>query len=295
MKNAIVALMTLTLLSFAQTANAQIGFQDLLARPRPVATKYFSYGSAPDQTGELWLPDGPGPYPVVIILHGGCWLEALPGVELMAYVAEDLRRHGIAVWNVEYRRLGTMGAGYPGTFLDIANGTDYLRKIAQENHLDLTRLIIVGHSAGGQLALWDAARQRITPASPLYTAHPLPVKAVVTLAGINDLSAYRQSGPSACGGQDTIDQLIGAPLRKGDAYADTSPAAMLPLGVRQLIISGENDPIVPPVFGKNYALKAKNSGDAVDEMSMPAAGHFELIDPTTQAWAAIRAWILSHI
>ena len=111
-------------------------------------------------------------------------------------------------------------------------------------------MVLVGHSAGGQLALWAAARPRLPKTSPLSGGAPLPVAGVVTLGGIDDLEAYRLSGPEACGGPDTIDQLVGAATRPVQAvFTDTSPAAMLPLGVRQAIISGELDPIVPKAFG----------------------------------------------
>jgi hypothetical protein len=114
-----------------------ISFMDLLARPRPAATARIHYGNAPSQFADLWLPDGNGPHPVVAMLHGGCWRADLPGVDLMAYAADDLRRRGIAVWNIEYRRLGEAGGGYPGTFEDVAAAVDWLRKIADANKLDL--------------------------------------------------------------------------------------------------------------------------------------------------------------
>ena len=272
-----------------------ISFSDLLNRPAPVATKQLAYGTDPNQFGELWLPDGPGPFPVLVMIHGGCWLAALPGVVLMAYIAEDMRKSGVAVWNVEYRRLGSEGAGYPGTFLDIANAIDDLRKIGPANHLDLSNVVVTGHSAGGHLALWAAARPRLKRDSALYRADPLPIRTAVTLAGINDLSAYRDKGPSACGGPGTIDQLVGAEARSGqDLYIDTSPAAMLPLKVEQLIVSGTLDPIVPSRFGRDYGTLAKAAGDPAVTMDLEGAGHFELIDPQSAAWAVIKASLMGY-
>ena len=287
-------LFCLMLLNCMSAKAAPISFSDLLARERPAATKKLAYGTDPDQFGELWMPDAPGPHTVIILIHGGCWLEDLPGVELMAYMAEDLRRAGFAVWNLEYRRLGHPGGGYPGTFLDIAQGTDYLRRIAADEKLDLSRVIVIGHSAGGHLGLWAAARPRIRPASPLHNDYPLPVKAVITLAGMDDLSAYRDRGPSACGEPDTVDQLVDAQGRKGqDVYADTSPAVLLPLGVEQVIVSGSLDPIVPARFGNDYGTAAKKAGDKVQIEEIPNAGHFELIDPQSEAWTRIKALIKS--
>jgi acetyl esterase/lipase len=111
---------------FTTAIAAQLSYTDLLARQRPVATKRIPYGTAPSQFGELWLPSGSGPHRVVVLIHGGCWRADLPGLELMAYAAEDLRQHGIAVWSIEHRRLGEPGGGYPGTFEDIASAIDWL-------------------------------------------------------------------------------------------------------------------------------------------------------------------------
>jgi acetyl esterase/lipase len=226
------------------------------------------------------------------MIHGGCWQASLPGVELMAYIAGDLRRRGIAVWSLEYRRLGAPGGGYPGTFEDVGRGIDQLRAIARQGGLDLRHVVVVGHSAGGQLALWAAARRRFVGRERLFGANPLPVTGVVSLAGIDDLAAYRASGPEACGGPDTIDQLVGAPARRPPAaYADTSPAVMVPIRVRQAIVSGALDPIVPPRFGETYAAKARAAGDPVQAVTLAGAGHFELIDPTSPAWALITSLV----
>ena len=148
------ALAVATLVLFVTQACAgTISYTDLLARPRPQPTKVASYGSAKEETGELFLPAGKGPHPVVVLIHGGCWLVELPGTELMDYIAADLQARGYAVWNIEYRRVGGVGGGYPGTFLDVADGIDALRKLAPANALDLNHVVVVGHSAGGHLAL----------------------------------------------------------------------------------------------------------------------------------------------
>jgi acetyl esterase/lipase len=269
-----------------------ISYADLLARPRPAATLRAHYGEATSQFGELWLPGGSEPHPVVLMIHGGCWRADLPGLELMDYAAEDLRQHGFAVWNIEYRRLGESGGGYPGSFDDVAAAVDWLRRLAQPNGLDLRTIIAVGHSAGGHLALWAAARRRLPKTSPLYRDDPLSIKAVVSLAGIGDLSTYRALGPPACGGPQVIDLLDGSEKRgPWDVFTDTSPAEMLPIGVPQAIISGALDPIVPAGFGRAYAAKAKAAGDSVQEITLPDAGHFELIDPQSSAFAEIRSII----
>jgi acetyl esterase/lipase len=265
-----------------------ISFSDLLGRPRAQADHRIAYGPDPEQFGELWLPATPGPHRVVVLVHGGCWLASLPGLELMTYLADDLKRRGFAVWNIEYRRLGQAGGGYPGTFQDVAHGVDYLRTLAPIYRLDLGHVVLVGHSAGGHLALWDAARRRLSKASPLAGSDPLPVAGVVTLAGINDLAAYRASGAEACGGPGTIDQLVGAGERgTADLYADTSPSALLPIGIKQVVVSGDLDPIVPEPLGRDYVAKARAAGDDARSLDIPDAGHFELIDPRSTAWRTI--------
>lgn len=273
-----------------------ISFSDLLQRERPEADKRIAYGDGELSYGELWLPEGGGPFPVVAVIHGGCWLASLPGTELMDYINADLRAHGVAVWNIEYRRIGHEGGGWPGTFTDVASGIDYLRQIAPEHDLDLDRLVFSGHSAGGHLALWAAARPKLPEDSPLYSKDPLVPDAVVTLAGINDLAAYRANGPDACGGPDTIDSLVGAETRETDTlYADTSPPKLLPIGVEQVIVSGAADPIVPPQFGEWYVQEAGQAGDPVRGVAYPESGHFELIDPASPAWAEIRGVILGKL
>ena len=269
-------------------STAPISYSDLLTRERPHADVRIAYGPLPLQYGELWLPTGQGPYPLVVMIHGGCWLADLPGTELMDYVSDDLRADGVAVWNLEYRRIGNEGGGWPGTFQDVAAGADHVRELAKAYPLDLGHVVFAGHSAGGHLALWASK------ASPLRGENPVLPRGAVSLAGIIDLAAYRETGPDACGGPGTIDALTGAKFRKTqDLYGGLSPAAMLPLGLPQAVISGDLDPIVPPRFGAAYAAAAKAKGDPVTELNLKGAGHFELIDPTAPAWAVIKAQIKS--
>jgi len=263
---------------------------DAMTRQIPAHAERIAYGAAPSQFGELWLPAGDRPIPVAILVHGGCWQSAY-ALDLMDPMAEDLWRRGIAVWNIEYRRLGEAGGGYPGTFRDVGDAVDALRNLPQRAQLDLARLVAIGHSAGGHLALWAAARRRLAKDSPLAVAEPQPIRAVVTLAGIDDLAAYRMSGP-ACGGAATIDALTGAATRgTAAALGDTSPAALLPLAVRQLIASGDHDRIVPRRFGDGYAALAAAAGDPVEAITLPG-DHFALITPASPAWATLRTTVL---
>ncbi|MCF8504462.1 MAG: alpha/beta hydrolase [Caulobacter sp.] len=262
-----------------------ISFGDLLARPRAQPDARIAYGADPLQFGELWLPAGQGPFPVVVLIHGGCWQADLPGTELMDYLAADLKARGYAVWNLEYRRIGHPGGAYPGTFTDTAAGLDHLRTLAGPRGPDLSRVVLVGHSAGGHLVSWAAARSGLPRSSPLWTADPLPVRGVVSLAGINDLDAFRATGPDRCGGPQTIDDLVATALRAGqDVYADTSPARLPAPDAPVVVISGALDPIVPPSFGPPFA-----KGWGARDVGIDGAGHFELIDPTSAAWTGVIA------
>src|SRR6185312_13631529 len=158
--------------AFAQTL---MHWPDLLGRPMPSTALHYTYGNGAHQFAELWQPQGAGPFPVVVMLHGGCWRSRVANLTIMNYLAEDLRQHGVAVWNVEYRGEDEDGGGYPGTFLDVARGTDALRNVAAEHHLRLSRIVAFGHSAGGHLAAWIAARSRLPRNSPLFIADPLPI------------------------------------------------------------------------------------------------------------------------
>lgn len=266
----------------AATAPEPISFSDLLARPRQAPDLKIAYGADAMQFGALWIPKQASaqPRPVVVLIHGGCWRADLPGLELMDYLAADLRDRGLAVWNLEYRRIGHAGGGYPGTFQDITRGIDHLRAFGREQNLDLTRVVLVGHSAGGHLATWAAARDRLPLRSPLRLGPALQARGVVSLAGINDLAAFRANGPGRCGGPKTIDDLVQG-SSPSSAFSDTSPAELGPPQRLQWVMSGDLDPIVPAGFGSAYARAVKGRARAV---TVSQAGHFELIDPGSRAW-----------
>lgn len=243
------------------------------------------YGPAPAQTAELFLPKSKGPHPVVILLHGGCFLKRYEGFAQTSALAADLAGRGYAVWNIEYRKLGEAGAGYPGTFQDVGAAVDRLRDVAPRRDLDLSRVIAVGHSAGGHLALWAASRGQIPATSPLRAANPLKIGAVVSLAGIGDLKEQGRAFALPCGG-DTIDRLIDT-ARRQHPFADTSPAELLPTGAKVVMVHGAFDHVMPPYTGRDYALKVREAGDRADVEVLTGAGHFDLVVPTTPAWAAI--------
>ena len=261
--------------------------EDYMTQPRVAADARIAYGAEPAQVAELFLPKGRGPHPVVVLIHGGCYLAEYEGLPQTSGVAADLARRGYAVWNVEYRKLGEAGAGYPGTFLDVAEAVDLLRTEAPKHSLDLGRIVAVGHSAGGHLALWAASRAKLPRTSPLWRADPLKIAAVVSLGGIGDLKGQAHIFAGACG-PEPIPRVIGL-AERADPYADTSPADLLPAGVRVSMISGELDHVMPPATGYAYAERVREAGDPAEAVAIPNASHFDVVIPTTAAWTSVVA------
>lgn len=261
---------------------------EFLARPQAQAQPQakIAYGPGPQQFGELWLPDGPGPHPLVVMIHGGCWTKSVAKLSIMNAAAEDLRKRGAAVWNIEYRGVDEPGGGYPGTYQDVAAALDRVGGFADEAQLNLDKVVVVGHSAGGHLALWAAARRKIA-SGPLASRRSLPVEAVVDIAGIPDLATDLET---ACGAEP-VEKMAG-PARLGGRYADTSPAHMLPLHTRQVVAVGREDTTVPPAVSEAYVRRAKNAGDRVDFRILPDAAHAEEIAPGTPGWDRIAPIIM---
>lgn len=294
-----IILLFLTLFMATNAATQTLSFRDILARtPRPAPTHMIAYGTHADQVGELWLPKSAAtPHPVVILIHGGCWRADLPGRELVAFLADALREQGAAVWSIGYRRIGTKSENfspYPDTFLDVARAVDSLRDIAKKYPLDLNNVVTTGHSAGGHLALWAAARPRIPVASPLFNKTALPIRAAVGIAALPDLAYARAASAHACG-TDTVDLLIDVKARGADAMRDTSVTQLLPLDVPTALISGTYDGIAAPAHALRYRENAKSKAETVELLTLNDAGHFELIAPWTTAGEAVVAKIIAQL
>ena len=263
----------------AQTPAALMTWPDLLGRPRPAPTATISYGPGALQVVDVWVPEGRGPHPTVLMVHGGCWQTEIADRRIMNWIADDLRRRGIAVWNIDYRGVDREGGGYPGTFQDAAAAADALRDNAARFNLDLRRLVATGHSAGGHLALWLAGRPRLPQDSPLGTPNPIPIHAVVSLGGLPDLEEAARPPGSGCGTE--VIARIG-----GGRFAETSVPRLAPLGVRQVLINGMQDRIIPAAYAEGYAAPMRAAGDDVRVRMVDRTGHVELIAPETAAWAA---------
>ncbi len=203
----------------------------------PMGPLRIAYGSRPEQFGDLRVPKGSGPFPVVVVIHGGCWVNFY-GLDLMHDMSDVLTAQGLATWNIEYRRIGDAESTYPNTMLDVGLAIDHLRKIAAEHRLDLAKVTTVGHSAGGHLAIWAAARAKLDNQNPLHGADPLPIRASVALAGVLDLAESIDLG--VCNG--TAGKLMqGTPAEVPAHYAESSPKELLPIPVPQRLIHGNAD------------------------------------------------------
>ncbi|TKC95867.1 alpha/beta hydrolase family protein [Polyangium fumosum] len=247
----------------------------------PAGPLHLAYGPDPSQIGDLRLPQGEGPHPVMVILHGGCWSSGY-GKDLMDGMSESLTKAGFATWNVEYRRLGHAGGGYPGTLTDVGLAVDALRDLAPTHHLDTTKVFAVGHSAGGHLAVWVAARPNLAEGHPLRGADPLPLTGAVALAGVLDLAESVDLG--VCGGA-AAKLLGGSPTDVPARYAEASPRALLPLGVRQILVHGADDNIVPLVMSTHYQDAAKAAGEKDIPLKVVEGGdHFDMIEPSSTKW-----------
>jgi len=226
--------------------------QDLEALPRRAPDRRIAYGNSRQQYGELRVPAGRGPHPTAIIIHGGCFKAAYATADYAAPIGDALKDQGIASWNIEYRRLGDPGGGWPGTYRDVGRAVDYLRTLAKPYNLDLSRVVLVGHSAGGHLAMWAAGRSRVPKESALFTS----------LMG-------------------------GTPKTRPERYAQASPIKLLPYGLPQVLVLGTHEDFVPMPLMRAYADAARRAGDSVRVVHVRGAGHFEVASPRSYAWPPV--------
>ena len=254
---------------------------------------FVRYGPHPSQYGVLSLPNSPGPWPVAVVIHGGFWRTAY-GADLGSDLAEDLVRHGFAAWNVEYRRVGDDpergGGGWPATCLDVAAAVDLLAATGQTlaaGRLDLSRVVAIGHSAGGQLAGWLAGRGSLPANTP--GASPLvPLTGFVSQAGVLDLAL----GLKEDLGSGAIRNFLGAEADDPEARSLACPSALLPMGIPSVCVHGTADDEVPLSQSERFVDAARRAGDDSRLLALPGTDHYSLIDVTSPAWAACRATVI---
>ncbi|MFJ3231563.1 alpha/beta hydrolase family protein [Streptomyces sp. NPDC086787] len=258
-----------------------------------------AYGDHPDQVIDFYAPrdaGSPSPdsaAPLVVVVHGGAWRAAYDRRHITPF-ADYLARRGFAVANVEYRRGGTIpaqgGAGpvagrWPDTFDDMAAALDALPALVREAlpGADPRRTVLTGHSAGGHLALWAAARHVLPAGAPWRTAGPAPLRGVVALAPIADFEVAGKLG--VCGNASL--QLLGGPEKFAERRPFADPALLLPTGIATTLVQGRTDLVVPQEVAEAYADAAARSGEVVGLTLLEEAGHFPLIDPAADACAVV--------
>jgi acetyl esterase/lipase len=257
--------------------------EDILTTKPPEADARLPYGSDPNQFVDVRIPAGQGPFPVVFFIHGGYW-RAQYDLTYAGHLCHALKKAGVATWNVEYRRVGNPGGGWPGTFEDVRSA---YRKLIEARDgaktprppVDLKRVCVAGHSAGGQLALCLAA-------------HEPSITRVVSLAGVLDL---RRGWELHLSNDAVASFLGGSPVEVPEHYREASPAEQAIPRAVQKVIHGTADSSVPYEISKSYAERKKKSGEHVELITLPDIGHFEIVDPGSTVWARVQEVMLAML
>ncbi|MFD8805408.1 alpha/beta hydrolase [Streptomyces sp. NPDC059597] len=250
-----------------------------------------AYGDHPDQVIDFYAPrtETASPAPLIVVLHGGAWRARYDRRHITPF-ADYLARRGFAVANVEYRRGSSSSDGdeagrWPETFDDVAAALDALPGLARETlpRADTRRMVLTGHSAGGHLALWAAARHVLPADSPWRTAHPAPLRGVVALAPIADFTLAAKLEVCA----NAAVQLLGGPDHFTDRLPHVDPSLLLPTGIATTLVQGRSDLDVPEPLSDAFADAAAKAGEVVGLTLLEDVGHFPLIDPAADACAVV--------
>lgn len=243
--------------------------------PASAPTFTLRYGTAPKQFADLRMPAGRGPFPVAVVVHGGCYTQEFGSSRGTAGLADALTKRGIATLNVQYRITGDPGGGWPGTIRDVGAAIDSLRDLARHYPLNLDQLVVAGHSAGAQLALWSAVRSKLSPVSEIAVPDPLLPKAVVAIDGPATLAEFVGEDASQCGKPVIVPFMGGTPRQFPDRYRDASAQDHLPLGIHQYVVQAAFADLMQP-----YVDRARRSGDTVTVYRPKDGKHFSIINPT---------------
>jgi acetyl esterase/lipase len=251
--------------------------EDILTKPQPYPDERVAYGTDPNQFMEVRLPHSKGPHRVLINIHGGFW-RAKYDLAHAGHLCEAMRQAGLATFNLEYRRVGNPGGGWPGTFADIRAAYRFIQQQAKHFHLNLNQLVVMGHSAGGQLALCLAA-------------HEPSLQRVISLAGVVDLKKAFALHLST----DAVSEFMGgAPEKVPEHYAEADPLEeQIPHATKQWLIHGTSDEVVPAQLSRDYVTQKKGKGEDVVLVEIPNAGHFDLINPNSDAFKQVKANVLT--
>jgi acetyl esterase/lipase len=265
---------------------------DVLSRKPPTADHRIPYAEGEFHFGDLWLPKQVGKAaPLVVFFHGGWW-QAEYDLGYAGFLCDALRHEGIAVWSVEYRRVGNAGGGWPRTFQDAAAGFDFVKTLAEKYPLDMGRVVVAGHSAGGHLAFWIAGRHHVPGDSPVFSPMQVAVHAAVSLAGAVDLRLTCDLAGYFTFAHDKsmVASLMGGlPSEVPERYRAGNPGDLLPLNVPQTLLQGTEDGQIPPQLPERWAGNARRQGDVVEVSMLKGADHFDVVDPDSRAWPAVRA------
>lgn len=282
---AIVLAATFTVAAFAQNDDPERTYKAAGAlASKPIAT--IAYGGSDLQVADLRLPKGKGPFPVAVVIHGGCFMSSVDKRAGIAAFADALTARGFATWNVEYRRVGDPGGGWPGTFEDVGAAIDKLAEVASRYKLDLQRVTIVGHSAGAFFALWAASRPKLSPPWQGTKVHPI---SVVAIDGPGTLGWFVGIDRQVCGRPVIVPLMGGTPEQKPAEYRIASPQDHLPIGISQLLVEGDLGDLMKP-----YVAAAKLSGDKVLVLAPAGANHFDIVTPATPNGQAVIAFIANN-
>ncbi len=266
----------------------------VLDRPVLKADHRIAYGDDPSLFGDLWLPESAAkqPFPVLVFFHGGWW-KSVYDLGYAGYFCRALREAGIAVWSVEYRRRGETGGGWPTPFQDAASGFDFAAKLASRYPLDLSRVVVAGHSAGGHFAFWIAGRQHLDPGSGIYLPRPqLALRGVIGLAGAIDLRLTIElagDGPFAHDRDQVYGFIGGGPAEFPERYRNGNPGDLLPLEAPQILIQGTEDDQIPATLPTRWSNLAHSSGSQATVLLLSGADHFDVVDPESRFWPHVLA------